>query len=371
MDFLTLARKIAVTTGKSVTRQFYEALLLKYGKHHVGLSEYHEYGIWDPALSENQRQQFIGWRTSQALDHQLNLDFARVLANDKLINYTILHARGMPIPQPVATYSRHGRQIADEPVLTTEAEVRAFIKDTNYPLFVKPISAGYGRGAMGIAGSESARVHLLDGSTIEMDEFLKPFRFAPFQGMLFQQCIEAHPALQVLTGSKAISCVRMICLVADAEPVIHTTFLKIVTANNMLDNFSHGDYGNCLAAIDPATGTITHAIRRMAPDGSIEHHPTTGQRLIGFTLPDWKPALELVKKATAHFPGLRLQNWDVALTDKGPLLVELNTESELAVPQAINHRGLMDQRLQDCLREIENQDRLLLQASLSVQEQRP
>lgn len=355
MSLPTNARAVRKLSGKSVLSQLREALALKLGPQRLGLSEYYEYGLWDPRLDAARRAEFIGWRTSQTLDRRYNDDHARVLANDKLINYLILHALGFPIPQPLATYSTNGRRIADETTLHTRDEVLDFLASTAYPLFVKPISAGYGRGAAGLAGFDGKQVTLLDGSRVDFDRFFAPFEFLPFQGMLFQACVESHPAIQALTGSNALCCIRMICLVMQQETLIHTAFFKIVTGRNMLDNFSHGDYGNLLASLDPERGVITHAIRRMGPGGDIDHHPDTGQPLIGFQLPCWNEAIALVKEATRHFPGLGIQNWDVAITPAGPVLIELNTESELAVPQAINHRGLMDERLRQALRKLDEE----------------
>ena len=171
-------------------------------------------------------------------------------------------------------------------------------------------------------------------------------------GQLPERPLVSHAEIAALTGSTAISCVRFICFITRSGPVIHTAFWKIVSGRNMVDNFSHGDFGNCLGAIDVGTGKVTRAIARMGPGGSIDAHPNTGKPLTGFVLPDWQAACDLVKRASAFFPGLYLQNWDVAMTPHGPTLVELNTESELAVPQAISGRGLMDQRLRAILEDL-------------------
>ena len=109
------------------------------------------------------------------------------------------------------------------------------------------------------------------------------------------------------------------------------------------------------------------AISKLGPGGVIEQHPSTARRLPGFQLPDWDNAVALVKSASAHFPGLRLQNWDVALCPEGPVLLELKTESELGVPQAISGAGLMDQRLRDILRQVELDNALHRAAVRSVQ----
>ena len=197
---------------------------------------------------------------------------------------------------------------------------------------------------------------LLDGSAISRQDFLAPFHRLPYGGMLFQRPLRAHAAITELTGTEAISCIRFICLVTPAGPVIHTAFWKITTGRNMLDNFSHGDFGNCLGAIDLDAGVISRVIARTGPGGAVECHPTTGKAVVGFVLPDWTRAKDLVLSASAHFPGLRLQNWDVALCPDGPVLVELNTESELGVPQAISGRGLMDQRLRQLVSDIAGGD---------------
>lgn len=365
MNFLTTAKLVRELTGKTVSQQLFEALSLRLGKQRIGISEYFEYGLWDPALSAHERAEFIGWRTSAELDRRFNNDYSRVLANDKLINYIILNTQGFPIPHPLATYSVNRRRIAGETLLVNLNDVRQYLATTAYPVFVKPIASAYGRGAAGLAGFDGTHVQLLDGTSVEFEKFFAPFDFLPFQGMLFQECSASHPAIRELTGSPAICCIRMICLVTRHETIIHTAFFKVITGRNMLDNFSHGDYGNLLATIDTEHGVITHAIRRMGPEGAIEKHPDTGKTLIGFGLPDWNEAVTTVREATRHFPGLGIQNWDVALTPTGPMLIELNTESELAVPQAIHRRGMMDARLRQALRTLDEERQATKKAALS------
>ncbi len=335
--------------GKSVPKQLSEILKLRLRKPPVGISEYFEYGIWRRSITPEQLDEFIGWRQSAALDQELNEAYSRVLANDKLLNYLVLHASGYPIPVPLASYTTGGRRISNEKVLQTLGDVRTFLDSDVYPFYVKPISAGYGRGVLGVAGREGEHFRLFDGRLIGLDEFMTPFAFAPYRGMLFQRPLTAHPEVSELTGTQAVSCVRFICFLTPTGPVIHTAFWKITTGRNMLDNFSHGDYGNCLGAIDIESGKIVRAISRMGPGGQVDRHPTTHKTLLGVTLPDWDRAVDLVRSASTNFPGLGLQNWDVALCPEGPVLLELNTESELAVPQAISGRGLMDQHLRKIL----------------------
>lgn len=341
--------------GKSIPHQLLEALQLRIHPSPLGISEYFEYGVWHRSITRAMRDEFIGWRQSSELDKLLNDDYSRVLANDKLLNYLVLRVAGYPIPQPIATYTKEGRRIADEIVLQSQVEVDNFLLGNIYPIYVKPISAGYGRGVMGIAGRAGEFFTMMDGNHLSHDEFISPFDFPLYRGMLFQKPLTAHPIISELTGSEAVSCVRFICFITSKGPIIHTAFWKIIAGNNMIDNFSHGLYGNCLGAIDIDKGVIIRAISRMGPGGQIIQHPTTKKPLIGFGLPDWTLAKDLVLSASHHFPGLRLQNWDVTLTPDGPVLLELNTESELNVPQAISGRGFKDSKLREILEDIKHE----------------
>jgi hypothetical protein len=347
---LSLARAAG---NKPLLRQVAEAVRLRFGKYAIGIGEYFDYGISHHSITPARRDEFIGWRQSMELDRSLNNVQSRVLANDKLINHVLLASAGLPSPTPIATYTAGGRRVASEPALTTHGDVQEFLRGPVYPFYVKPISAGYGRGVLGVAGRSDDMLELFDGTSVSVEKFMKPFDFEPYRGMLFQKPLSAHPAIAELTGTQAVSCVRFICFVTSQGPVIHTAFWKITSGKNMLDNFAHGDHGNCLGAIDNENGQIVRAISKLGPGGVIERHPSTGKRVVGFQLPDWDRAVELVKSATAIFPGLRLQNWDVALCPEGPVLIELNTESELGVPQAISGTGLMDRRLREILRQVD------------------
>lgn len=353
MSFLQDIRKAKADGGKPATQQLVEALQLRLGHRRIGLSEYFEYGLYKRDVSPECLTQFIGWRESGELDRRLNDDYSRVLANDKLLNYLLLQHAGFPIPEPIASFTPTRRSIGGEIRLGSIDEVRAFLDSDIYPFYSKPIAAGYGRSVFGVVGKEGDQLRLMSGQSLEMSEFLKPFSFAPYRGMLFQKPLAAHPEIEALTGTSAVCCVRMICFVTSKGPMVHTAFWKIATGRNMLDNFSHGHFGNCLAAVDIERGRIMRVIEKLGPGGEVVQLPGTGKAVRGFELPDWDKAVRLVCDATTQFPGLRLQNWDVALCPGGPVLLELNTESELAVPQAISGRGILDDRLKDILKSID------------------
>jgi glutathione synthase/RimK-type ligase-like ATP-grasp enzyme len=62
-------------------------------------------------------------------------------------------------------------------------------------------------------------------------------------------------------------------------------------------------------------------------------HPTTGMELIGFAVPCFKEALQLCKKAAEVEKHIRYVGWDIAISDKGPVIVEGNPLPGYDMPQ--------------------------------------
>jgi hypothetical protein len=51
---------------------------------------------------------------------------------------------------------------------------------------------------------------------------------------------------------------------------------------------------------------------------------------------------ELCLEAARHFPGLRLQAWDVAPTPKGPVILEISGAGDFSMTQRAEGRGVLD-----------------------------
>jgi len=67
------------------------------------------------------------------------------------------------------------------------------------------------------------------------------------------------------------------------------------------------------------------------------HHPMTNTPIVGFQLPFFEEAKAMCEEAMQIVPQLRYVAWDVALTQKGPRLIEGNSFPSHAVPQFAAH----------------------------------
>jgi hypothetical protein len=124
--------------------------------------------------------------------------------------------------------------------------------------------------------------------------------------------------------------------------ILHALW-KIPVGDHPADNFWRP--GNLLAGLEAASGRVTRVIQGVGPERrELESHPDTGGRLQDLILPEWPALVALGLRAATALPGLRMQAWDIALTDRGPVLVEANIGGDFNLPQLAHGKGLMDER---------------------------
>lgn len=138
---------------------------------------------------------------------------------------------------------------------------------------------------------------------------------------LIEEYITQHPDLQRLSPS-GLNTVRVITMInKNSEVDILGARLRI-SVNNYVDNLASG---NIACPIDINTGIINGlGVYSDPTKHSVEFHPVTNVKLIGFQLPMWEKILELVKQTALHRPENKGIGWDIAITPEGPEVIEGN-----------------------------------------------
>lgn len=117
----------------------------------------------------------------------------------------------------------------------------------------------------------------------------------------------------------AINTCRIVTILKDRKAYVVAAYLRIGNST-FVDNFNSG---GMVVPINKETGVIEYnALDKK--HNLYEKHPKTGTKFIGFKIPMWEEAKDLVKAAAKVIPEMRLVGWDVGISDKGPLLVEGN-----------------------------------------------
>lgn len=324
-------------SGKSVLTQTREIHALRAMGGQCGISDYYWYKLYDATYQSGRgAPDFLGWRLETRFNMALNPRHAVLPAWDKLAFLALATAAGLPVA-PVRAYYHRARIVADETGehLKTPAAVGAFLRtDAVFPLFTKPAFSQQGKGVEYLSGYDRASDALMlpSGATIAVDAFLQrltvsidPRYHRPECGFIFQQPLLPSPAIHALTDWSAICGVRVSCLNGPegAKPILAQW--KVALPPHHVDNFSMGKYGNLIASVDVNTGRASRALKGFWPDTEVRRtNASNGMLLEGFQLPGWDKVIAACRQGGATFPLMRIHHWDFALTDTGPVILELN-----------------------------------------------
>lgn len=120
----------------------------------------------------------------------------------------------------------------------------------------------------------------------------------------------------------------------DTVKVLGVTW-RIGIGNAVLDN---AGAGGIYACIDPQLGiVITDAISHKG--NHYYFHPDTNKQIIGYKIPKWEEAIPFIKELATHLQGTTLISWDIALSNKGWVLVEANDNGAWRIVQANQQIG--------------------------------
>lgn len=353
-------------TGKSVFTQLREIRNLKQLGGECGVSDYYWYKLYDDAyLHGRGKADFLGWRLQSKISLALNPRSAVLPAWDKTVFMLTASAAGLPVA-PVLACFHQAFQISENLGLHLRSleQAGSFLRNTSiYPLFGKPAYSQQGYGAAYLAGYDESTdsLILLNGKSISVNEFLTRLQqtvdiryHKPECGYIFQSLLTVAPEILEFTQWPALCGVRIVCLNGPEGVRPIRAVWKVATAPNHLDNFSLGKNGNFLADIDLVTGEVSRMIGGLWPDTFIiEKHPTTGHLAKGFKLPGWSQVLDICQRAGAAFPLLKIHHWDFALTNQGPMLLELNDVGATEFLQVHGH-GLLTLETREFLKRYGN-----------------
>jgi hypothetical protein len=204
-------------------------------------------------------------------------------------------------------------------------------------LFLKRVDGSHGEGAFRVLPTGDGCL-IAEGPASAAEAYALCVARAREHTLLVQPRLVNHATLQPLMAGGSFGTLRVMTWLDGATPRMLAALLRIVSGDNIADNFNGGTSGNLLAAVDPASGTVLCVRRSRSRDWPdivvVGDHPAAG-----LPIPCWSGLQELVFRAHRAFDGLRLVGWDVGITPEGPLLVEGNAAPDLDLVQVAYDRG--------------------------------
>ena len=294
-----------------------------------------------PLIVINKLERYVSYPDIGRL-HLLIDDYRRILSLDTASFYAMMRGYGVAVPETRAVYAP-GRPAALGEALGSPDDLAAFLRATRLPVYLKPAYGSYGKGNASVEAIEGSTLVLGNGSRIGLDDFCASLGDRSGFGWVVQESLRSHPDIRELCGPK-ISGVRIHTFLTPSGPRITRAIWKVNVGVRDSDNFEHGRSGNLLARVDADSGRVTRVVAGVGAGQSVDPpHPVTGATLVGFTLPGWPEIKALVCKAATAFPGFLCPGWDIALTDEGPRILEVNAFGDIDLSQHAHRRGFLDE----------------------------
>jgi hypothetical protein len=340
--------RAALATGRRITALVREAAALRYGAAKLAPQEYFYYRLWDPDIPMAEKRRFVGKVRQRDMHNACNSQAWYASAADKVLWHIVMAGAGLPAPEVLAV-TQMGRPFPGVPTLADADVLADFLRRPDlYPLFAKSVAGRFSLSVISADAYDQERdeVLLLGGARRGVGDVARTMLGGA--GYLIQRRLEPADELAAEFGPRLWS-VRALVLITPDGPLIHRAVAKIATGHNPADNFWRT--GNMLGAIDPASGCIARVVHGTAMDQTLnETHPDTGNSLLGTQIRSWKRLVDLVCEAAAVFPGIRTQSWDVALSNQGPVLLEVNYGGDLNLGQLAHGKGALDNAYAEHLR---------------------
>lgn len=183
-------------------------------------------------------------------------------------------------------------------------EFKNFI-ETNKTIIVKPLE---GEGGIGI------EKYYITDKTNKKRLFNKLIKN---NQNLIEECVEQHSKINKLY-KESVNTLRLFTFNDGKHSYVVNSVFKLGNGG-VTDNFSSG---GMYTFVDEKGKVIVPAIDK--EDNIHTIHPITKEKIVGFIVPEYIEACDLVKKASNMVKEIGYIGWDVAISNKGPVIIEGN-----------------------------------------------
>lgn len=312
-------KEIKLESGKGfieIVKDYYKL------SRNIGISFYEYYKFEFEKQPEAFRDTFLSLSNKYHYLEILNPRKYYILARNKYITHLFLENAGIDKAELYCYYDCIGRT-GNQRIGYDYESVLIILKSRKVnTCIIKPTEASHGEGVLLITSIDYTNggcyLENHKGEVFELSQLLKK------DPLIFESVIEQTDQFKRFNASSVNTVRFMTLLSTSGQAEIISAFVKIGKQGSCVDNA--GDGGNIDAAINVATGEICFALqfdgwRKTKP---IFHHPENGAQLNGVVIENWESIKNKLIRFQQAMPFLRAIGWDIAITDQGPVVVEMN-----------------------------------------------
>lgn len=279
--------------------------------------DYYKYGFYAGGKTWEQKSRYVGRTGSRYWPFENNYFKYTVTLSDKYVQKTLIHGFGLPTSKLITS-------IGEIYEIRTQGQLNSFLDEVNSDIALKPID---GAGGERILVLSRRLGHFLAGNKQYSNEMIwNHVRRNLKGGFLVEERVKNAASLSTIYPL-SLNTFRVVTI-KTKDQIWHLggCVLKFGSGGSQVDN-SEDDIQ---VAVDENGMTVSAYWR----DKAITHHPDTGMPLVGIELEEYKEIIGLALKASEKFCFMGTIGWDIALSDRGPLIIEGNTKwsTEYQIP---------------------------------------
>ena len=299
------ARKAAADSGRGYWGIMLDMVIcaLRYG---VGYLDYYSFGF--AHLSADKRRTYMTMNDNLRIARSLNVQSQREYFEDKA-----LFAKSFT--------DMFRREFIDLRTSTAQ-DLASLIQRSGGVAFAKATGGYGGFGVRRITAADAQDPEALFAELLSKEMYL------------VEQAITQHPKMNELCPT-SVNTIRMVTLEKDGKATLMYSLVRMGGGSSYVDNISSG---GMYCPVDE-NGILTAPAFCDKTGEYYAQHPATHTRFVGFELPYFEQAKQMVLSAAMRIEGVRYIGWDVAIAPDGPLLVEGNTLPGYDMCQNYRHLG--------------------------------
>ena len=283
--------------------------------------EYYEFEF--EKRSKEFRRDFLGLNEQHYYLDLLNPLKYMSLARNKYMAHKMLENTGIRTSELYCYYQPEARYTVATECASNIAGVLSILKTKGVQsCVIKTTESSHGDNVWVIKSigyqDNDATLTRFDGQELTLSSILGE------EALIFESVMRQTDQFAAFNASSVNTVRFMTALYPDGSAKIIATFIKIGRAGRCVDNAGGG--GNVDVCVDVETGEIRYAIQF---DGwhhvqDIDCHPDSGNPLNGVVIENWDAVKAEVIRFQQAFPYCKVAGWDIAITDEGPVVIEIN-----------------------------------------------
>lgn len=296
----------------------------------IGYAKYHYANMWHKNATWDYKTSFLSQQNFVKKIHKINKRKFHGVTQYKPLEKAFLKLFNIPCADYMGILNKQLGTASKGENLQTKADLENLLKQNiDEKICFKLIEGDGGKGFRAykiIQKNQQIFVrHLSSEKELSLDQLFHTLQEESPEGWLLEKYIVQHPTLKALNPS-SINTVRLHVFQDKAGTVsVLNSLLRIGRQSSLTDNVSGG---GMVSRIDQDTGILFQACKWTPELVNMPSHPDNGTQIEGITLPFWQEIKDLGKKTLLLLPQTRFVGLDIAITPEGPIIVEINVQSD-------------------------------------------